>query len=214
VLESSLLQAEDTIFSSNGFINAAAFQASRFQCTRCTLADPGGGVGANGRTNLLAAAGASIVVAESTFINGGVNSNAASVLIFDSTVNGFAPNGASLADGQSTVNLTRTQLSGHIVLSNGSNTQLFGVTQTLATPFNIVDNNSFIRIGDAPPAAGGPPSIPSSLLGFSVRGFSNGMLLQNSQINGNLNCTQGGNTFCAVPAKVTGSSNCALCPKP
>jgi hypothetical protein len=112
------------------------------------------------------------------------------------------------------VNLTRTQLSGHIVLSNGSNTQLFGVTQTLATPFNIVDNNSFIRIGDAPPAAGGPPSIPSSLLGFSVRGFSNGMLLQNSQINGNLNCTQGGNTFCAVPAKVTGSSNCALCPKP
>lgn len=212
-LESSLLQAEDTIFSNNRF-NAGVFQGSRFQCTRCTLADPGGGVGAAIRTNLLALTGSSIVVSDTTFSNGGISSTASSVLINDSTISGFAPNGASINDVQSTVSFNRVQVSGPMIFSSGSNAQLFGVTQTTAAFANSLDNSSFVKIGDASPLGGGGPSIPANLLGFNLRNFSNATLQQTSQINGNLNCNQGGNAFCVNPAKVSGASNCALCLKP
>jgi hypothetical protein len=213
-LEAALLQAEDTVFNSNGFINAGVFQGSRFQCTRCTLADPGGGIGPAIRTNLLALTGSSIVVGDTTVSNGGISSTASSLLIIDSTISGFAPNGASISDIQSTVNFNRVQISGSMIFNSGSNAQLFGVTQTTAAFPNSLDNSSFVRIGDASPATGGPPTIPSSVLGFTLRNFSNGSLQQTSQINGNLSCTQGSNAFCANLANISGTSNCTLCPKP
>jgi hypothetical protein len=213
-LEASLLQAEDSILTSNGFVNAGIFQASRFRCTRCTLSDPGGGIGPAVRSNIIDFAGSSLILSDTTLNNGGISSFAASMTVNDCTINGFGPSGASIADGQSTVNLTRTQLSGPINLSGASNTVLLGVTQTAGNPPNSVDNASFVRIGDASPAVGGPPSIPSDLRGFTLRNFSNGSLLQSSHINGSVNCGSGANTFCANPANVSGTSNCALCPKP
>ncbi|MEW6128690.1 MAG: hypothetical protein AB1757_16745 [Acidobacteriota bacterium] len=71
-----------------------------------------------------------------------------------------------------------------------------------------------LRIGDASPASGNSPGIASALPGFNLCNFSNGSLLQTSQINGNVNCAQGVNKFCANPAKVSRISNCGLCPKP
>lgn len=212
-LESSLLQAEDTVFTSNNFINAAAFLGSRFQCTRCTLSDPGGGIGQNIRTNLLAFRGADVVVANTTFANGGVSSQGATVIILDSTISGFGPSGPSVTDNQGTVNLIRVQVSGPMQFLSGSNSSLSGVTQTSTIP-NSLASSAFVRVSDASPVTGGPPSIPSNVLSFILRDFSNLSLTQTSQITGNLNCAAGANAFCVNAGNVSGSSNCALCPKP
>src|SRR5207247_2633743 len=179
-LQASLLQVEDSIFTSNGFVNAGIFQASRFQCTRCTLSDPGGGVGPALRTNIIDFAGSSLLLSDTTLNNGAINSFASSMAVNDCTINGFGPTGASIVDGQSTVNIVRTHLSGPLILNGASNTVLLGVTQTPGITPNSLDNASFVRIGDASPPAGGPPSIPSDVRGFRLQNFSNGSLLQSS----------------------------------
>jgi hypothetical protein len=92
--------------------------------------------------------------------------------------------------------------------------QLNGVTQTPGALRNGVNNSSFVGIADASPATGGPPSIASDVRGFNLNNFSNLSLFQTSQVSGNLNCSSGGNAFCAMPANVSGTSNCGLCPKP
>lgn len=52
------------------------------------------------------------------------------------------------------------------------------------------EGTAFARIADASPAAGGPPSIPSNVLGLTLRDFSAGTLLQTSQLDGNLTATR------------------------
>ena len=214
VMEASLLEVEDSTFSSNGFVSAGVFQASRLQCTRCTMSDPGGGVGPAVRSNIINFSASSLLLSDTTLNNGGINSFASSVSINDCTINGFGSTGASFVDGQSTVNLIRTQLTGQINLNGASNTVLLGVTQNPGTLPNLLDNAAFVRIGDASPSTSGPPSIPSNLRSFTLRDFSTGSLLQSSHVSGSLNCSSGANAFCANPANVSGTSNCALCPKP
>ncbi len=213
-LEASLFEGEGATISNNGFINVASFQASRFQCTNCTIADPGAGIGANLRTNILNFGASSLVLNDSQLLNGGINSTNSVLTIADTTINGFMANGASLADSGGTGTLIRTTLSGHISLNSGSNLNFSGVAQTAAALANVADNQSYLRIADASPLGGGPPTIPSNILGFILRGFSTGVLIGASQITGSLNCSQGANQFCANPANISGTSNCALCPKP
>lgn len=214
VLEASLLQAEDTVFTANTTFNALVFLGSRFGCTRCTLSDPGAGLGSTVRTNLVLGTGSTALVFDSTFSDGGIHNGDSTVTVADSTIDGFAPN-ASVQGVHGTFMLTRVQVGGPMRFGQSSNAQLSGVTQTRSeSPGNTVDDSSYVRIADAAPATGGPPSITSTLLGFSLRNFSNGSLLQTSQINGNLNCGSGANAFCANPSNVSGTSSCALCPKP
>lgn len=99
-------------------------------------------------------------------------------------------------------------------LISSSNAVLLGVTHFRSETPNVVDANSFVRIADASPATGGPATIPSAVMGFSLTNFSSGSLVQTSQTNGNVTCGSGANAFCANPANMSGTSNCALCPKP
>ena len=218
-LETSLVEVDNSVFGPNGNINAAVFGSSRFQCSNCTLADPQGSgpLGAL-RLNVIMFASSRILFDNCALTNGGIQSDDSLVLITDSSIEQFVPNGGSInATSASTVVLTRVQVKGVMRFSQGTNTQLLGVTQTVVAggPPNSVDDNAFVRVADASPAAGGPPSIPSVVLGFQLRNFSNFSLLQTSQISGNLNCSMGANAFCSTPATgVSGISNCGLCPKP
>ena len=212
LLQFSLMQAEDTVFSSNGNFNAGVF-ISRLECAGCTFSNPLG-VGALGslRNNVIAQR-STVILSATALTSGGINLLDSFLGVTDSTIDAPAPD-ASVSGGQTIFNLTRVQVGGPMRFSQSSNALLLGVTQTPGGPANLVDDNSLVRIGDASPATGGPPSIASTVLGFSIQNFSNGSLIQTSQINGNLNCGPGANAFCANPANVSGTSNCALCPKP
>ena len=218
-LQASLVEVTDSVFGPNGNANAGVFAGSRFQCSNCTLADPqGSGALGSLRLNVLMFAASRILFDNCTVTNGGIQSDDSLVLITDSSLAQFTPNGGSLnASSASSVVLTRVQVTGTMRFNQGTNAQLLGVTQTpvVGSPPNFVDDNAFVRIADASPAAGGPPSIASVVLGFQLRNFSNFSLLQTSQISGNLNCGLGANAFCSTPAtSVSGISNCGLCPKP
>jgi hypothetical protein len=214
-LENALVEAEDSTFSSNGNINAGVFAGSRFQCTGCTLANPLG-TGALGtiRVNALVFTANRLLLTNCTLTNGGLTSDDSLILVTDSTISGLAPGAQTIfAFGSSSVVLTRVQLNGSMVFNQGANAQLLGVTQT-STLINQMDDSAYVRIGDASPAAGGPPSIPSTVRGFALRNFSKATLLQTSTVTGNFNCSQGADAFCSTPANVSGTSNCGLCPKP
>jgi hypothetical protein len=214
VLENSLLEAEDTVLTSNGNFNAGVFIGSRFLCNRCTLSDPlGTGVLGSNRNNIVGGAGATILIFESTLTNGGIQLTNALLQTSDSTIDAHAPN-ASLFGSQSIFSLTRVQVGGPMGFNQSSNAVLSGVTQFRSETPNGVDANSFVRIANASPASGGPATIPSTVMGFNLQNFSSGSLVQTSQINGNISCGAGANAFCASPANVSGTSNCALCPKP
>ncbi|HKO44120.1 MAG TPA: right-handed parallel beta-helix repeat-containing protein [Pyrinomonadaceae bacterium] len=213
-LQNALIEAEDTTFSSNGNNNAGIFSGSRIQCTRCTFADPDGtGPLGNLRNNILAFTANRVLLFQSTLTNGGIVSDDSLILMTDSTVAAFVPGGLSVnAFGSSAVSMTRVQVSGNMIFTQGANAQLLGVTQT--SGLNSIDDSAFLRIGDASPATGGPPSIPSALRGFNLRNFAKATLLQTSMITGNLNCGQGADAFCTTPSNVSGVSNCSQCPNP
>jgi hypothetical protein len=211
LLELALIQAEDTVFTSNGNFNAGVF-FGRIECARCTFSNPlGSGALGSARGNVVAQR-SNVILSASALTGGGIELLFGYLGVNDSTIDAPAP-GASVSGGQTVFELRRVQVGGPMRFLQSSSALLLGVTQTPGGTANSVDDNSFVKIGDAP-APGGPPTIASTVLGFSIQNFSNGSLLQTSQINGNLNCGPGANAFCANPANVSGTSNCALCPKP
>lgn len=218
LLEAALVQVVDSVLDSNGNVNAGAFNGSRFECNGCTLSNPlgSGGLGTF-QNNVLALTGSAVILAESTLTEGGVSVNNASALVFDSTIEARPPGpgippALFMVDSQG--GLTRTEVAGAMRLGQGSNLQLAGVVQTRADGGNTAEDNAYVRIGDAPPAAGGPPSVPSIVLGLTLRNFSTGSLLQTSQIDGNLTCVLGADAVCVNPANVNGPSSCGQCPVP
>ena len=213
-IENALVQADDTSISFNGNINAGVFAGSRLQCTNCTLADPGNTGPLGVRANALVFTANRLLLNNCTLTNGGITSDDSLVLMTDSTITGFAPGGNTIfAFGSSAVSLTRVQVNGAMNFGQGANVQLLGVTQTTSLT-NVSDDSAYVRIGDASPASGGPPSIPSTLKGFVFRNFAKATLLQSSHITGNFNCSQGADAFCTTPANISGTSNCGQCPKP
>ncbi|MFY9622186.1 MAG: hypothetical protein WAM70_09285 [Pyrinomonadaceae bacterium] len=213
--ENALVQADDTTFSTNGNINAGIFAGSRLQCTNCTLANPqGSGPLGTTRVNAFVFGANRLLLFNSTLTNGGITSDDSLILVTDSTITGLPPGANTIfAFGSSAVVLTRVTVNGSMTFNQGANGQLLGVTQ-VTTINNQMDDSAYVRIGDASPAAGGPPSIPSSLRGFIIRNFSKVSLLQTSSITGNFNCSQGADVFCTTPANISGTSNCGQCPKP
>jgi hypothetical protein len=172
------------------------------------------------RDNLIVFTASQALLFDTALVGGGISVGNSGVTLTDSSVQAFPLPGATavLGNGSSTVNLLRSQVEGPVRFFQGTTATLSGVTQTPgATPGpvpNTVDDSAFVRIGDASPPAGGPPTIPSTVLGFILRNFSNASLTQNSQVNGGLNCSLGANAVCTSPANVSGPSNCGLCPKP
>ena len=72
-------------------------------------------------------------------------------------------------------------MKGRMLLNQNSSTQMLGVTQPGGPFLNSVDNGAYVRVADASPAAGGPPSIPSVVQSFQVRNFAKAVLLQTSE---------------------------------
>lgn len=214
-IQGALVQADNTTFSTNGNTNVGVFSGSRLQCTGCILADPvGSGPLGTTRLNAIAFTATRLLLFSSTVTNGPITSDDSFVLITDSTITGLAPgNNTIFAFGSSAIALTRVTVNGSMTFNQGANVQLLGVTQ-VTTINNQMDDRAYVRIGDASPAAGGPPSIPSTLRGFIIRNFSKVSLLQTSSITGNFNCNQGADAFCTTPANISGTSNCGQCPKP
>jgi hypothetical protein len=214
-LENALVQADDTTLSTNGNVNTGIFAGSRLQCTNCTLADPQGSgpLGAT-RANAFVFGANRLLLFNSTLTNGGITSDDSLVLVTDSTISGFGSGANTIfAFGSSSVSLTRVTVNGSMTFNQGANVQLLGVIQSTSIN-NQMDDSAYVRIGDASPAAGGPPSIPSTLRGFVMRNFTKVSLLQTSHITGNFNCSQGADAFCTTPANISGTSNCGQCPKP
>lgn len=215
VLENSLLQGQTSVFADNGSINAGVFVGSRFGCFQCQLSNPLGTGPIGPRENILALSGSRIVMSQTTLTGGGINADQSLIVASDSTIEGLAPNGPSISSvSKNAINLTRVQLAGAMRFLQGSHAILLGVTQTTSAFPNIVDDDSYLRLGDAPPALGGPPSIPSNILSLNVRNFARASLQQTSTITGNLNCNLGGETICTTPTNVSGTSSCGLCVKP
>lgn len=214
-IQNALVQADNTTFSTNGNTNVGIFAGSRLQCTNCTIADPvGSGPLGTTRANVFAFTANRVLLFNSTLTNGGITSDDSLILVTDSTVSGQPPGGNTIfAFGSSAVVLTRVTVNGSMQLNQSANVQLLGVTQN-TTINNQMDDSAYVRIGDASPAAGGPPSIPSTLRGFVMRNFTRVSLLQTSHITGNFNCSQGADAFCTTPANISGTSNCGQCPKP
>jgi hypothetical protein len=210
-LENSLVEAEDTTFEAGTNASAGVFAASRLGCLRCTFP-----TGSSGSTTSVLNFAASRLVFSQSALTGSINSDDSLVVISDSSISASAPNAVSLnAANHSNVGLTRVQVTGPMRFFQGSTATLFGVTQVLlSSPPNVVEDNAFVRVGDAPPVTGGPPSIPSNVRNFNVRNFSNFMLLQTSTLNGNLSCSFGADAICSTPTNVSGSSTCGQCPKP
>jgi hypothetical protein len=216
LLETALLQVEDGVLTDNGSVNAGVFQASRLECRRCTLSNPLLTGPILTRNNVLALAGSTAILIESTLTEGGLNLSNAVATITDSTIEARLPGpgiALPLQSLDSNVTLTRSEVAGALSILQGSTVRLFGVVQTRSDGGNVADDDSFVRVADASPAAGGPPSIPSSIMGLTLRNFSNASLLQTSQLT-TVSCSLGSNAFCANPANVSGSSTCALCPVP
>lgn len=208
-LEATYMRAEDTFFGSNPGYNAGVFDAATLACTRCTL------IGTGARGNLIGLSSARVLFFDSSLSSGSLSGDNSSVLLVDSTIDAPVAPHLTLDWRHSQVTVTRVQIGGAMRLTQGSYVQLQGVTQSASPVFNLVDGNTFVSIADASPALGGPPSIQSSVLGFSLRNFSNASLLQTSQIVGNLNCSLGANAVCPTPANISGiTSGCSACIKP
>ncbi|HKP87579.1 MAG TPA: hypothetical protein VJZ26_15875 [Blastocatellia bacterium] len=214
ILQSSLAELTDTVLTANGNFNAGIFGVSRIACLRCSISNPlGSGALGTQSNNIIGLSGPTVIVIESTLTGGGILLTNGLLQALDSAIEAPAPT-ASVSGSQSIINMTRVQVIGPMRFNASSTAVLLGVTQPGGGTTNQVDDNSFVRIAAAPPATGGPPTIPSSIQGFSFQNFSTGSLLGNSQINGNFNCLPGANAFCAITANVSGTSNCSLCPKP
>jgi hypothetical protein len=218
-LEVTLLTAEDTTIGPNTRFNVGAFAGSRFECRGCDITTP---PTSTTRDSLFIATGSQLLLFDSTLTGGSINVGNSSVSVVDSSLAAFpTPGSASvLANGSSTVNLTRTQVEGPMRFGQGSTAQLFGVTQTPGsspgpTP-NLVDDSAYVKIGNAFAAvpAPGPPPIASNVLGFNLSNFANVSLLQTSQVTGNINCSLGANAVCPISANISGTANCGLCTKP
>ncbi len=214
LLQASLVQATGTVFEGNGSFNAGIFQGSRLECLGCTFANPlGTGPLAPQRMNAAALGASTLILTGSTLSGGGVLGRDAIVQVTDSALS--SPVGEpsfTLQHASST--FTRVELAGQLRVRQGSNLQLAGVVQTRAEAANTVSESSILTIVDASPAAGGPPSLPSTILATSTFDFSNVSLQQTSRITGDLRCNRGSDAFCANPTNVSGVSTCGLCPKP
>jgi hypothetical protein len=205
-LENSLASATDTTFK-----GAGVFFGSRLNCTHCTLEVPP----ASGVATLIVVNSIANINQQSTFSGGHLRIDGSLVNILDSNIGEPAPNVFSLAASNSTVNLTRVQIDGRMVLGQSSNATLNAVTQSpLSGPPNQVSLGSHVVVGSAGQPAGGPPNINSSLRTFDLNSFSNLVLNSGSLIDGNLICRAGSDAFCANPANVTGQTSCGQCPKP
>jgi hypothetical protein len=222
-LQTALVEAHDSTFGPNGNINAALFGASRLQCSNCTLSDPqGGGPLGTISNNVIAFASSHVLFDHCAVTNGPLGSNDGALLqLTDCSIAGLAPSGLSVnASSASSVFFTRVQVKGAMRFAQGANAQLFGVTQTAlpnAPPptFNSLDDNAYVRVGDAPPAAPPGPPVVTSLIGMNLRNFSKFSMLQNSTINGNLVCNLGADAVCTTPSNISGTTaNCTQCHKP
>ena len=214
LLQSALAEITDTVLTSNGNFNVGIFASSRMACLRCSISDPlGSGTLGTQRNNIIGLSGPTVILIESTLAGGGILLTNGLLQAFDSAIEAAAPT-ASVSGTQSIVNMTRVQVSGFMRFTASSTAVLLGVTQPGTGTINQIDDNSFVRIANASPATGGPPTVPSSIQGFNVQNFSSGSLVGSSQINGNLSCLPGANFFCLNTTTLNGTSNCALCPKP
>jgi hypothetical protein len=214
LLFDSIVQFEDTVFTSNGHTGPGTqanvnMRNTRLICVRCTFSNPSGVA-----PNVAAGPDSDVSISESSLTDGGVFTTDAILDVNDSTIDARPSQVSVNGTGQGQITLRRVQVGGPMSFFRGSNVHLLGVTQTRNEIFNLADDASFVRIGNAAPASGGPPTIPSTILGFNLGNFSNGRLQDTSQINGNLVCNTGANTFCNNPGNVSGTSSCALCPKP
>lgn len=217
LLQAALLRAEDTVFDSNGNHNAAAFMGSRLECVRCTLSNPLGTGPLLSQSNVTALTGSRVVLSESTLSEGGISIVASDAFVNDSTIVARPPGPgvpAAIGATHALVNLTRVEVGGALRFNQGTTAQLLGVVQQTRGSGNEVDDDAYVRIGDASPAEGGPPSISSVLLGLVARTFSRATLLQSSQIAGDLHCNLGGDVACTDPSRVSGVSSCGSCQGP
>lgn len=208
--QASMVEANNSVFGPNDSVNAEIFLGSRVACLSCTLANPQAGAPPGGnRTNVIVSA-SRFVLNQSTMTSGGIQSDEAIVIATDSTIEAAASNLLALGTtGGSTVSLTRVELAGQLVFNQKTSVQLFGVTQSGAMP-NQANHSTFVRVASAASPAG---PVASDVGGFTLNDFSNLALLDASKV-ASLLCNSGSNAFCAVPNNVTGTSNCALCPKP
>lgn len=187
---------EDCLFTGNGDGGLNAVDASRVVCERCTSRDnPSPGLG----TAFDADRNSHGSVANSLLSGAETGSHQHSqVYIFDSTVEGSA-----FAGRQSTLDLSGVTLNGTF---NAFFYSQINFTQSTQLPPGGGDFNtrSFLRVRNNSTITGD----------IALFAFSDGMLFNDSTLDGSLNCFNGGNALCQDPADVTGTSSCALCPKP
>jgi|GEM_PF-2091852 len=212
-LQNSVANAADTTFEAGtNAVPVGLFIGSRLGCSHCTLIAPASGLSA--AINVVSSV--AVFFQQSTFTGGPVRAESSSVTISDSSINVSAPNVPSAnVITNSSLSMTRVQVTGRMFFSQGSIASLNAVTQTLtATQPNQATMGSHVTVGSAGQPTGGPPNINSNLEDFDLNNFSNLVLNQGSTVEGNLVCRSGSDGFCADPANVTGQTNCSKCPKP
>jgi hypothetical protein len=210
-LENSLAFASDTTFDTVGNGAAAGvFFASRLSCNHCTFTAPATGTGAT----LVVVNAIASIGPQSTFTGGPIRSEDSTVGIVDGTINISAANVPSVNSVRnSSLTMTRVQVTGRMFFGEGSTAALNAVTQAPVSGLpNEATFGSTVVVGSA--GQPGPPNINSTLGNFDVEDFARFVLRQGSTIDGNLICRSGGDANCANPANVIGATNCAQCPKP
>lgn len=210
-LENSLVNATDTTFE--GPVNsvpAGIFMASRLGCLRCTFTSPGPS------PVMIVINGVAVIGQQSSLTGGSLRAEGSSINISDSTISSPVPGIPVLnATSNNSVILTRVEVLGRMLFGQGTNAGLFGVVQTgIGNQPNEASFGSNVILSSTSPATGGPPTIHSTIAKFNLTNFANLVLNPGSVLDGDLICRAGSNAHCAIPADVTGVTNCGLCPKP
>lgn len=204
-LSGANVRFEDTVITGNGRRGVRMSQASFLNCIRCTIEN---NPAAGERTGIQAFNGSHIYLSDS-IVEGatGIDTTASKVEAWGGSgeIKGAAT--AIRAVDNASVRLGSISLTGALFVEVKSSAVLENTTQTMpggSTAYNeIAVDSSLVVVGTASLAAD-----------VEFQAFATGVFYEGTSVSGSLECYTGSDAACEDPSDITGTSDCALCPKP
>jgi hypothetical protein len=205
----SSVRVSDTTISRNAVGGAYAMEGN-LSCANCTFTENGTSLTAF-FVEATVTSNRGIVSLTNSNVSGvfGLNVLHGRAIVTDSSI--AATNDRAISGlFESEIFLSGVSVIGRISLGQQSHARLEGVTQTA----NALDASGISLDQGASFMARNRDALATNLFGeITLRGFSSAVLREDTRVNGNLTCVEGGNVACTEPSRVAGTSSCSLCPK-